>query len=373
MDHRGGGTSTAVAGLSDALEEAACPVTLIYGQGSASHETVRPQRARAVAVRALRLGHRTLAIPGVRAAARRGLDGAGRCVIHSHGLWTTVGPEMARLARESGLPLIISPHGMLEPRAFADRRWRKRLAMALGQRAVLEAADLLIATSASEADGIRRAGLGPPIAVIPHGVPLPEQPARHEGAGVHKALFLGRVHPIKGLPLLIEAWSRVRPRGWQCLIAGPSELGHRATLERQIRESGLSGEFQFLGKLDASLKEALYRTADLFVLPSLSENFGIVVAEALSYGLPVLATRGTPWQRLTECGAGWWVEPSVEGLEQGLRAACATTAAERAVIGTAGRRLASAELQWPTIAHRMVQCYEWLFDRNRPAPDGIVR
>src|SRR5262249_28596017 len=154
-----------------------------------------------------------------------------------------------------------------------------------GQRAVLASADLLVATSASEAQSIRLAGLRQPIAVIPHGVQLPEQRARHEGDGVHKALFLGRVHPIKGLPLLIEAWSRVRPSGWQCLIAGPSELGHRATLERQIRASGLSGEFQFLGKSDASLKEALYRAADLFVLPSLSENFGIVVAEALSYGV----------------------------------------------------------------------------------------
>jgi glycosyltransferase involved in cell wall biosynthesis len=372
MDQRAGGTSAAVAGLSDALEEAACPVTLIYGQGSASDETVRPRCACAIPVRALRLGRRTLAIPGLVAAARRALHGAERCVIHSHGLWTQVGPDMTRLARASGRPLVISPHGMLEPRAFAVRRWRKRLAMALGHGAVLEAADLLVATSVSEAQGIRRAGFRQPIAVIPIGVQLPDQLARHESDGVHKALFLGRVHPIKGLPLLIEAWSRVRPPGWQCLIAGPSELGHRASLERQIRAGGLSGEFQFLGKLDASLKAALYRTADLFVLPSLSENFGIVVAEALSYGLPVLATRGAPWQRLIECGAGWWVEPSVEGLEEGLRAACATTAAERAQIGGAGRRLVSAELQWPAIARRMLQCYEWLFEPNGPAPEAIT-
>jgi glycosyltransferase involved in cell wall biosynthesis len=372
MDQQGGGTSAAVAGLSDALEAAACPVTLIYGEGGAQTATVRPRQARAVALRALRLGRHTLVIPGLGSAARAALDGP-RCLIHSHGLWTLVGPAMARLARETGWPLVISPHGMLEPRAFADRRWRKHLAMALGQRAVLEAASLLVATSASEAEGIRRAGFRQPIAVVPIGVQLPEQPARHGEDGVHKALFLGRVHPIKGLPLLIEAWSRVRPRGWQCLIAGPSELGHRATLERQIRASGLSSEFQFLGKLDATLKDALYRTADLFVLPSLSENFGIVVAEALSYGVPVLATRGAPWQRLTECGAGWWVEALVDGLEHGLRAACATTAEERAVIGSAGRRLASAELQWPAIAQRTVQCYEWLFDRNRPVPDAIVR
>src|SRR5215470_16525780 len=98
MDHKGGGTSAAVAGLSDALEEADCPVTLIYGQSVAPAEIVRPRRARAIAVRALRLGRRTLATPGLANAARAALDGGERCVIHSHGLWTLVGPTTARLA-----------------------------------------------------------------------------------------------------------------------------------------------------------------------------------------------------------------------------------------------------------------------------------
>src|SRR5215470_6080140 len=114
MDQKGGGTSAAVAGLSDALEDAACPVTLIYGRSSARVETVRPRRACTVGVRALRLGRRTIAIPGLTAAAREALDGAQRSVIHSHGLWTPVGTAMARLARERKLPFVVSPHGMLE-------------------------------------------------------------------------------------------------------------------------------------------------------------------------------------------------------------------------------------------------------------------
>jgi glycosyltransferase involved in cell wall biosynthesis len=372
LDRHGGGTSTAVAGLTDALAEQ-CPVTLIYGQHGPCIDTLRPRHANSVAVRALRLGRRTLAMPGFTAAARQSVSAGGRGVLHSHGLWTSVGPAMARLARECGWPLVISPHGMLEPRAFADRRSLKRLAMALGHRAALEAADLLVATSASEAEGIRRLGFRRPIAVLPVGVLLPAESVRQAGYGAHKAAFLGRLHPIKGLPLLIEAWSRVRPAGWQCLIAGPNELGHRAVLERQIDALGLSAEFRFLGSLGAGAKEALYRSVDLLVLPSLSENFGIVVAEALSYGVPVLATRGTPWQRLSECGAGWWVEATVEGLEQGLRAACGMSAAQRAAIGHAGRALASTELQWPAIARRTLECYEWLLNRNGSVPDAILR
>jgi glycosyltransferase involved in cell wall biosynthesis len=374
MDERGGGTSAAVAGLTDALEEVACPVTLLFGQDRASTRTVRPQHARSIPVRALRLGRHTLSAPGLMGAAREALSSDRRCVIHTHGLWTLVGGAMARLARASAVPLVISPHGMLEPAALAQHRWRKRLALWMSQRTLLEAADLLVAASRSEADNMRRLGLGPPIAVVPHGVRLPEQPASHNGAaaGVRNALFVGRVHPIKGLNRLVEAWARVRPTGWRCQIAGPSELGHRTALEHQVRSHGLAADFEFLGALDASRREELYRAADLFVLPSLSENFGIVVAEALAYGLPVLATRGTPWQQLNERGAGWWVDSSVNGLEQGLRAACTLTPQERAAMGAAGRRLAAAELQWPAVAARMLECYEWLFERNSPAPDSML-
>jgi glycosyltransferase involved in cell wall biosynthesis len=371
MDRRGGGTSAAVAGLSDALEEAACPVTLIFGQGSASSDTVQPQRARAVPVKALRLGRYMLASPGLTAAAREALGREGRGVIHIHGLWTLVGGAMTRLARVAGLPLVISPHGMLAPAALAQHGWRKRLALWVSERAVLEAADLLVATSANEADNIRRLGFRQPIAVVPNGVQLPEPRAPRTGTGARTALFVGRVHPIKGLPRLVEAWARARPAGWRCLIAGPSEAGHRAALERVVRAHGLAADFEFLGAVDAMRKDHLYRSSDLLVLPSLTENFGIVVAEALAHGLPVLATRGTPWERLTEYRAGWWVDSSVEGLEHGLRAACATTTEELATMGAAGRRLAAAELQWPAIGRRMLECYEWLFEREGPTPDGM--
>lgn len=372
MDERGGGTSAAVAGLSDALEEAACPVTLIFGQGFASTRILRPERARAIPVRSLRLGRHTLASPGLLAAAREALGCDGRRVVHGHGLWTLIGAAMARLSRAAGVPLVISPHGMLEPAALAQRRWRKRCAMSLGQRAVLEAADLFVATSASEADSIRRFGLKQPIAVVPIGVQLPSPPPARTLTGVRTALFVGRVHPIKGLARLIEAWARVRPSGWRCLIAGPSEGGYRATLERMVQAHDLSASFEFLDALDSAGKERLYSTADLLVLPSLSENFGIVVAEALARGLPVLATRGAPWQQLSEWGAGWWVDSTVTGLEQGLRSACATTPQERALMGAAGRRLVATELQWPAIGRRMLQCYEWLFERSGPVPDAVI-
>lgn len=372
MDVRSGGTSAAVAGLSDALEDVACPVTLIFGQGLASTRTLTPRRARAIPVRSLRLGRYTLASPGFLAAAHEALGTEGRRVLHGHGLWTLIVAAMARLSRAAGVPLVISPHGMLEPAALAHRRWRKRCAMWLGQRAVLEAAELFVATSESEADSIRRLGLKQPIAVVPIGVRLPEDPLPRALTGTRTALFVGRVHPIKGLPRLIEAWSRVRPPGWRCLIAGPGERVHRAALERMVQAHDLSANFEFLGALDCAGTASLYDTADLLVLPSLSENFGIVVAEALAHGLPVLATRGAPWRRLSEWGAGWWVDSTVSGLEQGLRSACATTPQERAVMGAAGRRLVAAELQWPAIGRRMLQCYEWLFERSGPVPDSVI-
>lgn len=88
--------------------------------------------------------------------------------------------------------------------------------------------------------------------------------------------------------------------------------------------------------------------------------------------MPVLATRGTPWERLIASGAGWWVSPTTEGIADGLRSAFAITPEQRAVMGDAGKRLARDELQWSAVGRRMLECYQWLFDRRRLAPSAIA-
>ena len=169
--------------------------------------------------------------------------------------------------------------------------------------------------------------------MIPNGVDVPSETAdsrfRETGAP-RRALFLSRVHPKKGLPLLLDAWAEVRPAGWELVVAGPDEGGHRAEMEAQAARLGIAGDVRFGTPWPTTAKWALYRSADLFVLPTHSENFGVVVAEALAAGVPALTTVGAPWRDAPRPGCGWWTAIGVRPLAEALRDAASRSDAERA-------------------------------------------
>lgn len=174
------------------------------------------------------------------------------------------------------------------------------------------------------------------------------------------AFFLSRINPVKGLPMLLDAWKSVAPEGWQLVIAGNDDENHLPIVEAKIRELGLADQVTLLGPLFGEAKDQAFREADLFLLPSFSENFGIVVTEALSYQVPVLTTTGCPWQILEDRGCGWWVDPNPKGIESGLRAALGTSDAERVVMGQRGRQLVEEKYQWPEIADKFYRFYDWV-------------
>jgi glycosyltransferase involved in cell wall biosynthesis len=175
-----------------------------------------------------------------------------------------------------------------------------------------------------EGENVRRAGFNNPIALIPNGVELPaalEKPEiRNQKSAVRRALFLSRIHPKKGLLNLVKAWDAVQKSEarsqkpevgipasdfrspasdkWELLIVGPDEGGHLAEVQAAVRNAGLERQIHFHGEVMGEDKIECYRGADLFVLPSFSENFGLVIAEALSCGVPVITTRETPWEEL---------------------------------------------------------------------------
>jgi glycosyltransferase involved in cell wall biosynthesis len=282
-------------------------------------------------------------------------------IIHNHDLWLPSNHAAARVARRLGIPLVIQPHGTLAPWALAHRAWKKRLAWALYQRRDLETASLFVATSDQEAESIRKVGLRQPIAIIPIGIDLPAsvEPIHREVMTRH-ALFLSRIHPVKGLLNLVAAWDQVRPKGWKMIVAGPDEENHRVQVERAVKNAKLEQDFEFVGPVTGVAKEMLYREADLFILPTFSENFGIVIAEALSYGVPVITTHGAPWQTLVTNGCGWWVEVGAQPLAEAIRRAVALSDAERHEKGKRGRAFVETELSWPEIASEMLAVYDWI-------------
>ena len=243
------------------------------------------------------------AVSRLTGSAAEALDCFGQPdILHDNGVWLPHNHQLARLAREREIPRIVSLRGMLEPWAMQHKRWKKRLAWNLYQFRDLRRASCLHTTAEPEAENARALGLGLPICTIPNGVDLPggcpefAGPAgnKDKRMGFKTALFLGRIYPVKGLPMLIEAWRRVRPRDWVLQIAGPDEAGHRSDLERAIANAGLDDVVSFLGPVHGERKRATLLAADLFVLPTHSESFGMVVAEALAHGLPILTTTGAP-------------------------------------------------------------------------------
>lgn len=292
-------------------------------------------------------------------------------LVHSHGLWLQCNRVAASVARRHGIPHIVSPRGMLEPRAFNHRSWKKFPFWHLWQRKALRDASLFCATAQQEADGIRALGFRQPIAVIPNGVDIPELASRATAvAEIKTALFLSRIHPIKGLLELVEVWSQVRPVGWRCVIAGPDEEGHEAVIKRAVQQAGLTEQFEFVGPVYGERKATLMQSADLFVLPTHSENFGIAIAEALACGVPVITSKGAPWECLTTHKCGWWVDRGVGPLEIALREACALPREVLQNMGSRGRVLMEREFSWQSVAESMKAVYAWV-QNGGTAPDCV--
>jgi glycosyltransferase involved in cell wall biosynthesis len=152
------------------------------------------------------------------------------------------------------------------------------------------------------------------------------------------------------------------------VIAGPDERGHREEIERRALAAG--APIHFRGEVAEAEKWELLRSADVFVLPTASENFGSVVAEALASGVPVVTTRAAPWPALAERDCGWWIEQGVEPLAAAIREAAAFADDRRGEMGERGRRLVAERFAWPAIARRMLEVYRWLAGAG-PVPDCV--
>ncbi len=288
-------------------------------------------------------------------------------ILHDNGIWSGANRAAMAAARRHRLRYVISPHGMLEPWAMAHHRGRKRVAwLAYQQRALAGAAGLL-ATAEQERAAIRALFPKLPIATIANGVDVPARPAprplRQPGDPA-TLLFMSRLHPKKNLIGLLEAWARLAADPaldhWTLTISGPDEGGYRAEVETHARKLGVEARVQFTGPVAETEKAAAFAACDVFVLPSFSENFGIVVTEALAHGVPVIATFGAPWAELPLRGCGWWVAPTPEALAGALGEAMRLLPVARAAMGARGRDWVARAFGWADIAAQTRDFYAWL-------------
>lgn len=354
-----GGPAYSVSRLAGALTKAGADVALWAADGSALSTLLLPAQT---------------AVVRLTGSVAEALVSAGRIdILHDNGIWRPHNRHLSTLANKFDIPRLVSTRGMLEPWAFRHKRLKKSIAWTLYQRRDLKRAQLHHATAIQEAQNVRALGLGVSVRVIPNGVDVPNvnvETVRYgtdsvSSAGQRTALFLGRIYPIKGLPMLVEAWARVRPHGWRLQIAGPDESGHRAEVERAVLMAGLGDVVSFIGPVEGLAKSVAFSNADFLILPSHSESFGMVVVEALAHGLPVLTTSGTPWPGLLERGCGWWVNPTVDGLAEGLVLATSLDSATLRTMGMKGRAWVSAEFAWESIATQFLAAYEQLLAQKR--------
>lgn len=293
-------------------------------------------------------------------------------LIHIHGLW--IYPSVAAIQwSRCGKPFVVSPHGMLDPWALKNSRWKKRLSAVLYENRHLREAACLHALNLSEAEAMRAYGLKNPICVIPNGVELPIEPdAKPAPGGSRNLLYLGRLHPKKGLPLLVEAWCRVQrmaeESGWRLIIAGWDQLGHQSEVQTLAAKLHADSSIDFVGPQFGEAKAALLREASAFILPSLSEGLPMSVLEAWSWRLPVLMTTNCNLPEGSKAGAAIMMEPDMEDISKALAELFSMDRIEREAMGARGRRLVEEKFQWARVAEQMTQVYDWVLGRGpRPA------
>lgn len=306
------------------------------------------------------------------ALSKQVLEHVGTSIIHDQGIWLLNNHAAVGVAKSTKTPLILSTRGMLEPWAINHKGFKKKFAWHLYQKSDLNSVSLFHATSQQEAEHILDSGFRKPVAIVPNGVDVPPWRQRAlSNDGRKTILFLSRIYPVKGLLNLVGAWEKIKDHEWKIVVAGPDEAGHKNEVMRAVDAAGLQDCFEFVGPVDNDEKWNWFFNADLFVLPSFTENFGIAVAEALACGVPVITTTGTPWQELISHKCGWWINIGVEPLADALREAIALTDNERSDMGLRGRALVEQSYSWAKVGKGMAEVYAWILG-NGAKPENVL-
>lgn len=253
-----------------------------------------------------------------------------------------------------GKPVVWSPRGALQ-RWQSSRRPRLKAGWESVCRRLAPGNMVLHVTSEREAEESAAKLPRARAVVIPNGVELPARLDHCNGCGRLRLLFLGRIDPKKGIENLLAACQRLHiEKPWSLTIAGSGDAAYTAGLEECARHLGLRERVRFAGEVRGQAKAHLFAESDLAVFPSHTENFAMVVAEALAHGVPVIASKGTPWSGVEAHGCGLWVENDPATLAAAIERMSHMPLGE---MGERGRRWMEEEFAWETVAREMLQLY----------------
>lgn len=300
-------------------------------------------------------------------------------IYHAHGVWLLVDHWISYFARRHNKKYILNPRGDLETYRINYSKWKKlkkRIAWKLYGEKDVQSASCIIATSLQEKDAIRRLGVKAPIAIIPNGLEISNFKIVHPRTRNTKRtmLFLSRVNPIKGLDVLLDAWSQLPVKllsTWELHIVGNSDpLDYADKLKKRIQDLNLCESVKLLGPIVGEEKLRKYQEADVFVLPTRNENFGNVIAEAMLCECPAITTTNAPWNCLIEDKCGWWIELSTENLKTALIEGMSLTDEERRILGKKSRECIIQRYSCESVSSMTEKLYKWVLG-NGDKPEFV--
>jgi glycosyltransferase involved in cell wall biosynthesis len=294
-------------------------------------------------------------------------------IVHLHTLWNPLNISVRRACHQLHRPYVLMPHGMLDPYSLSIRRLKKSVYMRMFERRNIAAAKRMIYTTPEEE---RLASLSalrlPKGELVPLGANascVQKEALRAEflarfphANGRRTLLFLGRLHPKKGLDRILNCLRSLQQSIPNVLlvVAGDGDAGYTQRLRELVSALALDNHVLFAGRLDGELKWASFAAAELFLLPSRQENFAITVAEAMQMGVPVIITENVnTWPYVKEAGAGLVLdERDINALLPQAIEALLKDDATRLRMGVQGSRYARERLTWHASAQKLLACYD---------------
>lgn len=292
-------------------------------------------------------------------------------IYHIQGLWALHGWQTARFAIAAKRPYVVTLRGMLYPQALGKNRFVKQLSLYTFQRRVLEHAAAVQCTCVEEADYYRQLGFTNPVAIIPNPIetrgivdrPLPEKSDFIVG-------YLGRVHPRKRIERLIYSFARQREvmKDARLRIIGGGDNVYESFLKNEVSRLNLKN-VEFTGFLTGESKDKAISSLSCLVVPSDFENFGNIVTEALVRGVPVIASKGTPWQSLEDAHCGFWIDNSQQSIDETIIRVKSMSAEQQRMMAHNGRRFVENNFSVTNLAVKMEQLYRWILNPDSSTPE----
>lgn len=296
-------------------------------------------------------------------------------VYHIQGLWMASGWQVAKFAQRHNIPYVVTLRGMLYPQALAKNPMIKKLSLLLYQRSVLSGAAAVQCTCAEEADYYRQMGFHNPVAIIPNPIEYRNIDVRNKcnDSGI-KIGYLGRIHPRKRIERLIYSFHNLREylNDAELIIIGGGDEQYEQFLRDEALRLNLKN-IKFTGFLTGEAKHNAISSLDCLVVPSDFENFGNIVTEALVRGVPVIASKGTPWKSLEDNKCGFWIDNDQKAIDKAIKRFIDLPLKERQEMSIAGRNMVERDYSVTTLGLRMKELYNWILSSDHDSVPSFVR